>query len=335
MPFDLTLSTLKKPENYPSTSGLGTAQARSLKPSEVHENLVLLAKASGTQETRTTANTYSALDGDRFVMMNNTGACDLNIVAGATVAGTLFVVVARNTGAVTVTTAASTTLTMPVRGTIALVWDGAAWQMLSSGGAGFRVIFTSGAAATWRAPATGTYDVTVIGGGGGGGGARVQGGSSSITAYAGRGGNGGASKRLYRLSAGQVCTYTAGAGGTAGASTPTNGTAGGTSSFTDGTTAISCTGGGLGAVSHLVWDSGSGYYGGLNPGADGANPNGSNGEINGNSSSLLSYQTPAPSANANGIAGVGYGMGGSGGIAILNTMRTGGAGSAGAIIIEW
>jgi hypothetical protein len=182
--------------------------------------------------------------------------------------------------------------------------------------------------------------VTVIGGGGGGGGSR------SNTCQNGQGGGGGgggtAVAYLTSLTPGNTLSVTVGAGGTAGASTPTSGGAGGTSSVASGTqtiTTVSATGGSGGTAGNNA--SGTNGAGGGTSGAS-YGISGSAaiaGPVFTAGMSQMSNvnQKPSPS-NTAGTSGVGfgYGTGATGGNTDPSAGQHAGAtGAAGIVIIEW
>jgi len=169
--------------------------------------------------------------------------------------------------------------------------------------------------------------VEVVGGGGGGGGASNNAGSYS--AGAGGGGAGGYSmKKILNASLASSESVTVGSGGSAGATTPTNGGAGGTSSFGTHATA---TGGGGGLTSQNAairagGAGGSGASGDVNgagqKGGDGYTPS------NGSTGSIAVAGEGGPSLLA------GYGKGGQGGATIGAGTDAGGTGWQG-IVIVW
>lgn len=208
-----------------------------------------------------------------------------------------------------------------------------------------QVFNTSG---TWTKPAgLRAVMVEVVGGGGGSGGCATTG-ASQVSCSPG-GGGGGYSRELIQASAlGSTETVTVGAGGTAGAATPTNGGNGGTSSF--GTVAfLSATGGagstsvaaqaqqgavgtggsgGTGSGGDLNIGGGRGFYATLMYGAVARAPGGT---------SILSSTEPGGTSSS-GIAGADGELYGGGAHGACNgqsqgTARAGGAGAAGVVIV--
>jgi hypothetical protein len=192
---------------------------------------------------------------------------------------------------------------------------------------GRSTIYTSGTN-TFTVPTGVTaVNVIVIGGGGGGGGAGTVGCS---TGAGGGGGGGGFSQRwVTGLTPGSTVTATVGAGGTAGTGPGGSGGTGGTSSFGAHASATGGAGGtgGNGAV-----------------GTTGANGTGSSGNINipgvrtgiisGGQAIMYSIGGSSTNANAAGVAGSGYGAGGSGAQSNPGTFN-GAAGTSGIIIIQY
>lgn len=167
--------------------------------------------------------------------------------------------------------------------------------------------------------------VEMAGAGGGGGGL--------TSSYAsGGGGGGGYAKKLLDVSSISSATITVGSGGAGGLSSGTNGSNGGSSSWSDGTNTITCTGGNGG-----IGVTGASYGAGGNGGtsSDGdlniSGERGGNGVYNGgdggasylSNTSARVYAYPA-------TAGVLYGSGGSG---ALQTVQAGGAGADGIVIV--
>lgn len=169
--------------------------------------------------------------------------------------------------------------------------------------------------------------VTVIGGGGGGGSARIP--TCGPDSTGGSGGGAGASiKYVTGLTPGGTVSVTVGSGGTGGVPNGAGGT-GGTSSFG---AYCSATGGGGGA------------HASAGTGAAGSNGAGSSGDIN-----LSGFGAPfgtvgfspiyggvvgGAAGNTNGNAGLNLGSGGTGGNA-QTVAKSGGAGSAGIVIVEF
>jgi hypothetical protein len=217
------------------------------------------------------------------------------------------------------------------------VYDGAGWASVG-GGTGFsfqeRVVFTAdGTFSKASYPYLRAIRVKLVGGGGGGGSA------SAIEACAGGGGGGGFADGFITDIAGldSGVTITVGEGGAAGVSSG-NGGDGGSSSFG---TAISATGGSGGQ--------GRTTAGG---GIGGSPGTGSGGDININGQSGFTGLAVTPrqagrggdsqfgrggvqfGTASNGITGNGFGGGGSGGVANSATVRTGGTGADGVVILE-
>lgn len=185
-------------------------------------------------------------------------------------------------------------------------------------------VLTSGTAATFEAPWSGAYKVWATGGGGDGGGAGATGQSG------GGGGGGGTAIKTYKLSGGQSCTYTIGAGGAS-------------STFTDGIDGIAGTpgadgqsdsqmtrggagGGSIGGDDYNI--QGQGGAAGFNNGADAFGVGGAGGgsHFGGGARGVM--------AGDNGVAANGKGGGGSGGC-YSGSAKSGGAGAAGVIVIEY
>lgn len=189
-------------------------------------------------------------------------------------------------------------------------------------------VFTSSGTFTVPSGIT-AVKVTVIGGGGGGGGSSGGCGSGS----GGGGGGGGTSIRYVTgLTPGGTVSVTIGAAGSASSGSGSGGS-GGASSF--------------GAFA--TGNGGSGGGGGPSGGSGGAGANGtaSGGDINltgyrqstssrgGGAAHFLSqaYDGISPGNDVNGTTGGGYGAGGSG--SQSNATRSGAAGTAGIVIVEW
>lgn len=197
---------------------------------------------------------------------------------------------------------------------------------------GRSTIYTSGTN-TFTVPTGVTaLKVTVIGGGGGGGGARAI--ACSTGAGGGGGGAGMAIRWITGLTPGSTITATVGAGGTAGASTPTAGGSGGTSSFGAYASATGGSGGAAGnETSGTAGGHGTGSSGNINlPGSRPFSGNSTNGgQANiyslGGITQVYSTQVgPSPS---------GYGAGGGGATCFPTSQLAGAAGASGIIIIEY
>lgn len=219
---------------------------------------------------------------------------------------------------------------------------GTAGQILTSSGASAptwqasngQSFLTSGT--TYTTPSanlsTAVYKVTLIGGGGGGGG-------TNATNTKGAGGGAGASCIVYvtGVSGGTALTIAIGAAGTAGSGTPTNGGAGGSTTFTANATTYTAAGGGGG---NDTTQSNGGLGGActnttinVTGAAGGAVGNASTSVVSGyGGSSLLGKGGGSISAAGTGEDGTGFGGGGSGG---SGAAASGGAGTQGAILVEW
>ena len=189
-------------------------------------------------------------------------------------------------------------------------------------------LFTSSGTFTVSAGVTTVY-VSGCGGGGGGGGADEG-------AYGGGGGGGAcALKTPITVVPERAYTITIGNGGTAGAATPTNGGAGGASSFGSLFTLAAGGGGGLGnATIGNGGASGGSYatsgrtfctaYGVMCPPVGGSGLFGVGG-----------LHAQSGNYNLAGLAGSGFGSGGGGAIAQSSPSSAGGAGTQGFLLIEW
>jgi hypothetical protein len=202
-------------------------------------SVLTITQYPGLVDSITATRTYPAFKASSTVILNSAGAVVVDISTGAARAGTMLTLIELHaTGTMTITTGAGMTASLG-RGSVRLVWDGATWCKV--GGAAFREVFTSGTAATWKAPFTGTYDVLAVGGGGGGGGAKST--SASYSAAAGAAAAGSTARKFWKLQAGNVLTYTIGAGGAGGATTPTSGGTGGDTTVANGGNTLTCVGG--------------------------------------------------------------------------------------------
>ena len=216
-------------------------------------------------------------------------------------------------------------------------------------GCGFQnmVVLTSGAGATYDLPSVlqvpgAKFKVTIVGGGGGGSGMGTS--SSPGTS----GGSGAVVIAIMTVIAGTYSfTYTVGGGGTGGPNT-----GGGTvmSGFNGSDSIVLYNG--------ITYTSGGGVGGGIGGGSggDGGSSSLGNGVLNiagqGGSWGVAAYTTTffndsrggstplglglggVASATNNGVAGTGYGAGGSGGI-YRSGAATGGTGQPGVIILEY
>lgn len=215
-----------------------------------------------------------------------------------------------------------------------------------SGGAATQptaVFLTSGT--SWTSPAAITtstsFKITVIGGGGGGGGAKY---GSSWTTSAGGGAGGVIIWWVSGLNPSTAYTIAIGAAGTAGAATPTNGGNGGNTSITINGTTVTAGGGGGGASNTSGSASVAGGAGGTVSGGTiqmaGQAGKGSYNTVGNGGSGQFGMGGNAPPSgsglNSAGTSATGFGGGGSGAMAGSNPNSfAGGAGSAGAILIEW
>ena len=223
-----------------------------------------------------------------------------------------------------------------------LTSDGTSWssQPISAGGNYELVTFTS--PGTWTKDANlKAVKVTLIGGGGGGGGVR-GGNPPAISRTAGSGGGGGVSvKYIPAPSIPGPVVVTCGTGGAGGPGPPSAGayTAGGTGGTSSFGSFFSATGGGGGAQPTGAGGIGSG--GDLDILSGRGN---SIGGAQGGGNSLFNYSggangqgTPIPAvpARPGGIPATGQGCGGGGAISPpAATIRAGGAGSGGIVIVE-
>ena len=246
------------------------------------------------------------------------------------------------------------TLTLPdSTGTVALTSD-------ITGGARAELFTTTGTS-TFTVPAGVTaVKVTVVAGGGGGGGPSALG-----RAGGGGGGGGTASEWVTGLTPGGTVTVTVGAGGTVSAGA-TGGT-GGTSSFG----AFCSATGGAGGVGGNVFGgggaAGTATGGNFNiPGGAGSAGISANSGVSSGSGGATNYAAAQQffyisgcanvlitdtfgvsefgrggnradnNANSNGVAGSGYGAGGSGGNRVSGAgSQTGGAGAPGFVLVEY
>jgi hypothetical protein len=215
-------------------------------------------------------------------------------------------------------------------------YNGAGWVVfLDPDGTGYvfqeQVIFTStGDFEKADYPYLKAIRARVVGGGGGGGSAQ------NTDACAGGGGAGGYSEKFYTDMSLVPASFSVlvGAGGAGGGGT---GTAGGTSDFLYNNAT-----GGAGGVGTTTTTAGVGGVGGVGAGGD-INVNGQPGFTGmlmnprqagrGGDSEFgrggVQTGTASPGAGGNG-----YGAGGSGGVANNSTVRAGGAGSAGIVILD-
>lgn len=208
-----------------------------------------------------------------------------------------------------------------------------------------RTVITSTASATYTPPAgVKALRVRGIGGGGGGGGTDGQGAGTGAA-----GGGGGAGGYFDHLITTPAASYTvqAGAAGTGGAAGNNNGTAGGDTTFTDGTLTLTGGGGaaGLGMLGTASGGFGTGGAGGTASGGD-LNVTGSRGrnghvvsgdisERGDTASTIWAAAVFAPLTSNIGIFATGFGAGGTGSLALdTATNYQGGNGAPGQIIVD-
>ena len=206
-----------------------------------------------------------------------------------------------------------------------------------SAGGGFNSIQVFTASGSWTRPADITKVIVhVVGGGAGGGGGR------SGYNYSGSGGGaGGNALKVLDVSSISTSTITIGAAG-AGGAIDTIGSAGGNSSWADGTTTITCNGGVGGTIS----GGGTNAAGGTATGGD-INAQGGPGETNArNDAGTTAKKSGTGGVSGSGFGGPGggaysgsstdendasgYGHGGAGG----DINNVGGAGAGGLIWVE-
>jgi hypothetical protein len=235
---------------------------------------------------------------------------------------------------------------------------GTSGQFLQTKGAGANPIWSDlgslvgiqslAAGTTTYTPSAGTKRALVwLCGAGGGGGAADW---TSGTTFAGGGGGGAGSQSMYRVSAVSgtytVSIGTGGAAGTVGVSSGTGGT-GNNTTFANGATTVTAFGGvggtqsAAGSAVATALGGGGGAIatnGDFNPGAGDTGQHGVtlSGTVgwSGKGGHCHPFGSGGASrtAQANGIGGVGFGSGGSGGVA-TSADRTGGAGADGRILI--
>lgn len=224
----------------------------------------------------------------------------------------------------------STTNTLKYRNTTAWVEAGGAGGLLRA-----PQVLTAGTSYT---PPTGTTAILVIAVGGGGGGGGTANGASTKSGAGG--GGGGALVQKYFSSPG-ACSYSIGAGG--GSGPATNGSAGGSTTFTCGAVTITAPGGsgggvgiGAGLQSATVAPGGAGGSIGTNGDLNAAGGSGGNGvgatTAAGNQASGSGGSTLFGGGGCgNAQPGQGLGAGGSGAQGFGN--QAGGSGASGVIII--
>jgi hypothetical protein len=264
---------------------------------------------------------------------------DLTVAQGGTGAGTFAangILYGAGTGAIAATAVGSSDQVLTSNG------SGVAPTFQDAAGGGLQSVQVFTSSGTWSRPAGITkVKVTVVGGGGGGAGAQSTGGN--LPAAAG-GGGGGATIEFIDVSSTSSASVTRGAGGAGGSGSNGNGGAGGTSSFGSFCSATGG-GGGAGAASGVSTGgaAGSGSGGNINlTGGRGANAQGNPYDVengSGGAAPIFSGPAFAPGQNvymtsAVGIAGTGYGGGGSAAYDNAGTARAGGAGKTGIVFVE-
>jgi hypothetical protein len=202
---------------------------------------------------------------------------------------------------------------------------GANWTQYPARG---EAIFT--ASGSWTCPNGVTSVLAQLWGGGGGGG-----GVLGIAESSGGSGGGYTRKRL-AVVPGTVYTVTVGAGGAGGTGAPTNGSAGGTTSFLT----LSATGGGPGYASTSGGQSTT-SAGGVGSGGD-LNLSGTSGSGSITNGGGAGGASPfgiagAPVGSIGGTGSAGFTPGGGGGGTAYNGVggEAGGAGGGGLVILEW
>lgn len=209
-----------------------------------------------------------------------------------------------------------------------------------------RQILTSGSGATYT-PTSGATKlvIKIVGGGGGGGGANA----TTNASCGGGGGSGGYLEKI--ITSISSPTYTVGAGGAAGDTSPGAGGTGGNTSFVNGGTTYTASGGAGGAAvttgtsvatadggaggattgnGELNMAGGNGFYGSRSTGAIATGGSGGETIYGGGGAG----RAGTGGATGDGLAGTGYGAGGGGAIAIGTNTHSGGAGKQGIIIVE-
>lgn len=190
--------------------------------------------------------------------------------------------------------------------------------------------FTTPGAFTFTVP-SGVTKIRVKGWGGGGGGGGVNG-----VAQSSGGSAGGYFEKILTVTPGQLISGNIGTAGPGGNGTPTNGTAGGTTTFG----ALSATGGGFGFASgggaqSTTSPAGTGSGGDVN--LNGLTGSGGNANTNGGAGggSPFGIQgAPSGSVGGTGAPGQTPGAGGAG-TASTSGGQAGGAGGGGMVIVEW
>jgi hypothetical protein len=208
-----------------------------------------------------------------------------------------------------------------------------------------RQLLISGTGATYTKPAgVKTLLVQCWGGGGGGGGAAQAGASSAAGSG---GGSGGYAEKLIDATSFGTYLYTIGAAGGGGAAGANNGTAGGNTTFDDLGATVTAKGGGLGngqAAGAVVAtvnggagaavSTGGDVNGGGMPGGAGITFNGTAAYSGAGGSTSVGGGGFGAVTERNGVAGSGRGSGGGGGCCLGSTARSGGAGTAGLIVVS-
>lgn len=205
-------------------------------------------------------------------------------------------------------------------------------------------VLTSGTTFTSQMSTT-SIRVKMVGGGGGGAGCTSV---ATAASYGGGGGGGSYAEKLYTGQVGNK-TYTISIGSLgAGASGALGGT-GGNTTFTDGTTLVTANGG-IGAPVATASASLTAYAGGAG-GAVSTNGDLNSGGMPGEFGVSLVPATPTgvsgkggdsqygsggvgKTAVGNGNSALGFGAGGGGAATGASTVRTGGSGTAGCIVVE-
>ena len=202
---------------------------------------------------------------------------------------------------------------------------------------------TSGTSYTPTAGCT-TIHLIMVGGGAGGGGVK---GAASTSGAGGGGGSGGTCEITISSLSGSY-TYGIGGGGAGGSGvTPSNGTDGGITTFTNGATTYSAKGGSAGiactsAGTLQVRAGGAGAVVSVNGDMNGTGSPGGYGVTvtsaicnsgNGGSTPYGGGGVGVNTASAAGNNGTGYGSGGSGAVSVANNTQTGGNGAGGLIIV--
>jgi hypothetical protein len=205
-------------------------------------------------------------------------------------------------------------------------------------------LLTSASANFTTGPATASIAIRVQAGGGQGGGGL---GGSSTASVGGGGGSGGYAEKVFAVAPNTAYAYTCGAGGSA-QSTNVTGSAGTDSTFVVGGVTVTAKGGlgGIGAMAagssvltilgggtSAVATNGDVNCGG-SPGSGGLRLSGTVAVSGEGGSSQLGAGGNAVITDVVGNVGVGYGAGGGGACSLTGNTRAGGAGLAGAIVIE-